>query len=85
MNRRQIFEIVCDCVSAVLQCNVEEIDESCGLLTTFGWDSLAQVEIFTAIENVFALSFSAQLIEKLTTVKDYVDYIDQIFSCSRQQ
>lgn len=78
MERSQILGIICDCVSSALHCDPHEVNEDFGLLVTFGWDSLAQVEIFCAVEKALELSFPDQMIEKLITVRKYVDYAKSI-------
>lgn len=77
MDRAQIteklFEIVCD----FLELDPEEITLDSDLREDFDADSLDMVDIIMDIEDAFGVEVPDEVLDKLVTVKDVVDYIEE--------
>ena len=78
MDRNYVLETIYSCVCSVLSCEIDALNEDSGFLSTFGWDSLAQVEIFCSVEEAFNIKFSNELIEIITSIGIYADYVMNI-------
>ena len=46
-----------------------DIDENSGAATTDGWDSVAQINIIASIEMEFGLTFSADEMQSLNSIR----------------
>ena len=77
MDRAQIteklFEIVCD----FLELDPDEITLESDLREDFDADSLDMVDIIMDIEDAFGVEVPDEVLDKLVTVKDVVDYIEE--------
>ncbi|MBQ5327157.1 MAG: acyl carrier protein [Oscillospiraceae bacterium] len=77
MDRAQIteklFEIVCD----FLELDADEITMESDLREDFDADSLDMVDIIMDIEDAFGVEVPDEVLDKLVTVKDVVDYIEE--------
>lgn len=69
----KIKKIVADTLSK----NEEEIKVEASLTDDLGADSLEVVELAMAMEEEFNIEIPDEDIEKITTVKDIVDYITE--------
>ena len=54
-----------------------EVIESASFTNDLGADSLDTVELIMEFENVFGITIPDDVAEKISTVKDAVDYISQ--------
>lgn len=63
-------------VARVLNCDVKDLNDSSGLLTQFGWDSLAHIEIITSIEDVFGIKIEDSDISVILTIEAISKYIN---------
>ena len=72
---------IADKVKAIIveQLNVSEEDvvPEASFVDDLGADSLDQVELIMAMEEEFDLSISDEDAEKITTVKDAIEYIEK--------
>ena len=77
MERAQIieklFEIVCD----GLGLNADEISLDADLREDFDADSLDMVDLIMDVEDEFGVEVPDEILDKLVTVKDVVDYIEE--------
>ena len=77
MDRAQIteklFEIVCD----FLELDADEITMESDLREDFDADSLDMVDIIMDIEDAFGVEVPDVVLDKLVTVKDVVDCIEE--------
>ena len=77
MDRAQIteklFEIVCD----FLELDPDEITLDSDLREDFDADSLDMVDIIMDIEDALGVEVPDEVLDKLVTVKDVVDYIEE--------
>jgi len=76
MDRAQALESLKDILVEQLSVNKSEIKEESKFVEDLGADSLDVVELVMAIEEKFGLEISDQDAEKLTTVGEAVDYIE---------
>lgn len=74
MDRKEIVEKVIKCVKDNL--NVEDVKEESHFVDDLGADSLDAVEFIMALEEQFGLEIPDEEAEKIKTVKDAVDYIE---------
>ena len=54
-----------------------EVTETANFTNDLGADSLDTVELIMEFENVFGITIPDDVAEKISTVKDAVDYISQ--------
>ena len=77
MDRAQIteklFEIVCD----FLELDADEITMESDLREDFDADSLDMVDLIMDVEDEFGVEVPDEILDKLVTVKDVVDYIEE--------
>ncbi len=57
--------------------DAEKVTENASFIDDFGSDSLDVVELVMAFEEEFGVEIPDDAAEKITTVKDAIDYIDQ--------
>ena len=55
----------------------EKVNEEASFIDDLGADSLDIVELVMAFEEEFSVEIPDDAAEKITTVKDAIDYIDQ--------
>jgi acyl carrier protein len=66
---KQVRDIVAD----VTQCQVETITEQSNTSNVDGWDSVAQINIIVAVETEFGVTFTAEEIHSLNSVRQILD------------
>jgi acyl carrier protein len=69
----KIKKIICE----QLEVSEEDVVPEASFVDDLGADSLDQVELIMAMEEEFGISISDEEAEKISTVKDAVDYIEQ--------
>jgi len=69
----KIKKIICE----QLEVSEEDVVPGASFVDDLGADSLDQVELIMAMEEEFGISISDEEAEKIVTVKDAVDYIEQ--------
>jgi len=65
------FEIV----ASILKVNEDKITLSSGYGISDGWDSMNQLEIFTAFEAEYSISIPDEDIGKYTTMQEIITYL----------
>jgi len=69
----KIKKIICE----QLEVSEEDVVPGASFVDDLGADSLDQVELIMAMEEEFGISISDEKAEKIVTVKDAIDYIEQ--------
>jgi len=69
----KIKKIICE----QLEVNEKDVVPGASFVDDLGADSLDQVELIMAMEEEFGISISDEEAEKIATVKDAIDYIQQ--------
>ena len=69
----KIKKIICE----QLEVNEKDVVLGASFVDDLGADSLDQVELIMAMEEEFGISISDEEAEKIATVKDAIDYIQQ--------
>lgn len=69
----KIKKIICE----QLEVSEEDVVPQASFVDDLGADSLDQVELIMAMEEEFGISISDEEAEKIATVKDAIDYIEQ--------
>jgi acyl carrier protein len=69
----KIRKIICE----QLEVSEEDVVPGASFVDDLGADSLDQVELIMAMEEEFGISISDEEAEKIVTVKDAIDYIEQ--------
>ena len=59
-----------------LECNPEDITMESLLVDDLGADSLAAIDIVMSVEDTFKVEVPDEIIEKIETVGDIVNYIE---------
>ncbi|MEN3014539.1 MAG: acyl carrier protein [bacterium] len=77
MTRQEIFQKLSKIVSQKLQIQESEIKEDSSFVDDFGADSLDLVELIMKIEEEFGIEISDEESQKILTVKDAIDFIEQ--------
>jgi len=80
MEREKIFEKVVNVLSDKLGVEENSIAESSSLTDDLGADSLDLVDLVMELEEQFGVKIDDSELEKLSTVKDVVDYIEKSLS-----
>ena len=75
MDRNAVLEKVTGIVTEQLGVKLEEVNETSKFQEDLGADSLDTVELVMALEENFSIEIPDEEAEKITTVKDAVDYI----------
>jgi len=75
MDRNAVLEKVTGIVIEQLGVKAEEVNETSKFQEDLGADSLDTVELVMALEENFSIEIPDEEAEKITTVKDAVDYI----------
>ncbi len=76
MQRADIYAKVVGIIAHILKVSNDTIKEE-STLESLGADSLNRVEFVMELEEAFGLEIKDEDAEKLSTVKDAVDYIQQ--------
>ncbi|MDO5649354.1 MAG: acyl carrier protein [Gallicola sp.] len=71
------FDKVKDIIVENLGCDESEVTMEASLMDDLGADSLDAVELSLALEDELGVKIPDEDFEKMTTVKDIVNYIDQ--------
>ena len=71
--RERVRKIVADQLSL----DVEKINDSASFIDDLGADSLDTVELVMALEDAFDASIPDEDAEKITTVQEAIDYINE--------
>jgi len=69
----KIKKIICE----QLEVKEEDVVPEASFVDDLGADSLDQVELIMALEEEFDISISDDEAEKITTVKDAIEYIEK--------
>jgi acyl carrier protein len=69
----KIKKIICE----QLEVSEDDVVPEASFVDDLGADSLDQVELIMAMEEEFGISISDEEAEKIATVKDAIDYIEQ--------
>ncbi|MFW6115209.1 MAG: acyl carrier protein [Thermodesulfobacteriota bacterium] len=69
----KIKKIICE----QLEVSEGDVVPEASFVDDLGADSLDQVELIMAMEEEFGISISDEEAEKIATVKDAIDYIEQ--------
>jgi acyl carrier protein len=77
MNRQEIFEKVKKILIEKLSVNETDIKEDSSLVDDLGVDSLDLVELLMKFEEEFKVEISEEESQKILTVKDIVDFIEE--------
>ena len=77
MRREEIFEKVKEIVANQLNVDPKEVTENASLIDDLGADSLDTVELMISLEEEFEIDISDEEAEKLKTIGDVVNYIQQ--------
>ena len=75
--QKEIVEKVKQIISEQLGVEEAEVTPSASFTDDLGADSLDQVELVMAFEEAFGIEVPDEDAEKMTTVKDAVEYIDK--------
>jgi len=76
MNRQEILEKVKKILIEKLSVNEADIKEDSSLVDDLGVDSLDLVELLMKFEEEFKIEISEEESQKILTVKDIVDFIE---------
>jgi acyl carrier protein len=77
MQRKEIFEKVCKVVKDVLSLSDDKkLEEKTAFVEDLEADSLDAVEIIMALEEEFGTEIPDEDAEKIKTIKDAVDYVE---------
>jgi acyl carrier protein len=82
-NPKEIIEQVKQIIAEQLGVEEAEVTASVSLVDDLGADSLAQVELVMALEEAFDLEIPDADAEKIRTVQDAIDYIENHSRVSR--
>ncbi len=74
-NRDEVTEKVKQIVVEHLSVEADQVTESAGFIEDLGADSLDTVELVMAFEEAFDCEIPDDAAEKITTVKDAIDYL----------
>ena len=77
MNREEIIKKATDIIVDKLGVDADEVKESASFREDLGTDSLDEVELIMEFEKVFEISIKDEDAEKVRTVKDAIDYLEQ--------
>ncbi len=77
MSEKSIEEKVKDIIVEQLGVNPEQVTPQASFIEDLGADSLDTVELVMAFEEEFGVEIPDDAAEKISTVKDAIDFIDQ--------
>lgn len=72
-----MFDKVKEIIVDTLDCSADDVTMEASLTETLGADSLDAVELNMALEEAFGAEIPDEQLEKMKTVKDIVDYIEE--------
>ncbi|KAF2958970.1 acyl carrier protein [Thermotoga sp. Ku-13t] len=75
MNRAEVFEKVATILSDKLGIKKDQINEESNIVKDLGADSLDLVDLVMAFEEEFGVKIADDQLQKISTVKEVVDYI----------
>lgn len=76
MSREQVEQKVKQIIVEQLGVDENQVDNTASFVDDLGADSLDIVELIMAFEEAFELDIPDEDAEKITTVKDAIDYIE---------
>lgn len=71
-----VFEKIRDIIVEQLQVEKDEVNLETNLMKDLSADSLDAVEIIMAIEDAYGIEIPDEAAEKIQTVKDLVDFVE---------
>lgn len=71
------FDALRKVIAAVLGMDTDEIEPEMDFASDLGADSLDLYQIFTGVENELGIMISPEGIERITTVREAVEFIKQ--------
>ena len=71
-----VLDIMKDILVEQLECNPEDITMESLLVDDLGADSLDAIDIVMSVEDTFKVEVPDEIIEKIETVGDIVNYIE---------
>ena len=77
MERAQLIEKLFEIVCNGLDLDASEISLDADMREDFDADSLDMVDLIMDIEDEFGVEVPDEILDKLVTVKDVVDYIEE--------
>ena len=77
MDRAQLIEKLFEIVCNGLDLDASEISLEADLREDFDADSLDMVDLIMDVEDEFGVEVPDEVLDKLITVKDVVDYIEE--------
>jgi len=75
-SKEDVIEKVKDLISSSLGVSAEEVEANSSFIDDLGADSLDIVDLVIAIEKEFDIEIPDEDAEKITTVQDAIDYIN---------
>ncbi|AEH51860.1 acyl carrier protein [Pseudothermotoga thermarum] len=75
MSRQEVLEKVTKIIAEKLGISESEVKETSKLIDDLNADSLDLVDLVMAVEENFGVKIDDSDLDKITTVKDVVDYI----------
>ncbi|WP_448532135.1 acyl carrier protein [Pseudothermotoga sp.] len=78
MDRKEVFAKVTSILSDKLGVKEEQIKETSKLIDDLGADSLDLVDLVMAFEEEFGVKIADDQLQKISTVKDVIDYIVKV-------
>ncbi|AJC73363.1 acyl carrier protein [Pseudothermotoga hypogea DSM 11164 = NBRC 106472] len=78
MDRKEVFEKVTSILSDKLGVKQDKIEENSKLIDDLGADSLDLVDLVMALEEEFDVKIADDQLQKISTVKDVIDYIVKV-------
>lgn len=75
-SKEDVIEKVKDLISSSLGVSADEVESSSSFIDDLGADSLDIVDLVIAIEKEFDIEIPDEDAEKITTVQDAIDYIN---------
>jgi acyl carrier protein len=82
MNKEEIFDKVRKIVAEQLTVEPEKVTPQASFANDLGADSLDTVELVMALEEEFDIEIPDEAAEKITTVQEAVDYINDKVAAS---
>ncbi len=78
MEKEEIFKKLKEIIIDILDIKEDKIAHEATFLDDFGADSLDIVEIVMAMEEAFNIEIPDEDVEKISSVKDAVEYIQSV-------
>ena len=77
MDRAQIIEKLFEIVCEFLELDPEDVSLDSDIREDFDADSLDMVDLIMDVEDEFGVEVPDEVLDKLVTVKDVIDYIEE--------